>query len=127
MNFASGLRRLAGLERSNGSSTPFVALCCPNRIEWLVADVGCIYAGLTTVTIHYTFPEEDTDFVVEQASLEAVITSSSFIPQVRFSTIMGSSSILDFVSMLDSDDKRDGLTVWPVGNEAFVVEAHYPT
>jgi long-chain acyl-CoA synthetase len=57
-------------------------------VEWLIADAGCMMYGFVTVTVHYTFPEDDTDFVVEQANIKAIITSSGLLPRVCNSPVV---------------------------------------
>ncbi|KAI9053905.1 hypothetical protein LZ554_002850 [Drepanopeziza brunnea f. sp. 'monogermtubi'] len=78
-NFGAGvveLHKQAGVTEEKYG----VGLWCQNRPEWQIADLGCQSQSLFTVSIYETLGPETTEYIINHATLNCVITSLVHIP-----------------------------------------------
>ncbi|CZT48853.1 related to long-chain-fatty-acid--CoA ligase FAA2 [Rhynchosporium secalis] len=78
-NFGAGLVELhkkAGVTEEKYG----VGLWCQNRPEWQVSDLGCMSQSLFTVSIYETLGPETTEYIINHATLNCVITTLPHIP-----------------------------------------------
>ncbi|KAK6583680.1 hypothetical protein PZA11_003410 [Diplocarpon coronariae] len=78
-NFGAGvveLHKLAGVAEEKYG----VGLWCQNRPEWQISDLGCQSQSLFTVSIYETLGPETTEYIINHAALQCVITSLPHIP-----------------------------------------------
>lgn len=77
-NFGAGLVHLhhkAGVQES----TYGIGLWCQNRPEWQITDLACMSQGLYTVSIYDTLGPDTTEYIVNHASLNCVVTSLNHV------------------------------------------------
>jgi long-chain acyl-CoA synthetase len=53
-----------------------VALYSKNRYEWVITDLGCALAGITTVTLYDTLGKESLEYILDQTKIRTVVTTS---------------------------------------------------
>lgn len=51
----------------------FVALCGSNSVDWVVADLACLYLGAISVPIQYRAPERDVRHILEETGASCLI------------------------------------------------------
>ncbi|KAF1966407.1 long-chain-fatty-acid-CoA ligase 1 [Bimuria novae-zelandiae CBS 107.79] len=77
-NFGTGLVHLhkqAGVtEQSYG-----IGLWCQNRPEWQITDLGCMTQRLFTVSIYDTLGPDATEYIINHAGLNCVVTSVNHV------------------------------------------------
>lgn len=57
-----------------------VGLWCPNRPEWQITDLACMSQSLYSVSIYDTLGPDTTEYIINHATLTAVVTSVAHIP-----------------------------------------------
>lgn len=77
-NFGKGLVELHEREGIVGRQYG-VGLWCQNRVEWQVADLGCVSQSLYTVSLYDTLGPEAGEYIINHASLACVVTSLSHV------------------------------------------------
>eukprot|EP01130_Rhizamoeba_saxonica_P018113 TRINITY_DN8977_c0_g1_i1.p1 TRINITY_DN8977_c0_g1~~TRINITY_DN8977_c0_g1_i1.p1 ORF type:complete len:831 (-),score=189.22 TRINITY_DN8977_c0_g1_i1:22-2493(-) len=60
----------------------FVGIIGKNEPEWLYADFACAWNEYTSVGIHTSWPVEDIIYVINNASIECVITDEESLPKI---------------------------------------------
>lgn len=68
----------------------FVAICAPNRLEWLLTDLACfflgfalppawfssVFTGIVSVPLHVTLTDEDLEAIVRHSDAAVIVFSS---------------------------------------------------
>jgi long-chain acyl-CoA synthetase len=57
----------------------FISIYAKNREEWVVSDIGSIFAGVTTVTLYDTLGADSIDYILNQTSIRTVVCSADKI------------------------------------------------
>lgn len=57
-----------------------VGLWCNNRPEWQITDLACMSQGLFTVSLYDTLGPDTTEYIINHAQLNCVVTSLMHIP-----------------------------------------------
>ncbi|CAG8951479.1 hypothetical protein HYFRA_00007395 [Hymenoscyphus fraxineus] len=78
-NFGAGLVELHKKAGVLGEKYP-VGLWCQNRPEWQITDLGCMSQSLYTVSLYDTLGPETTEYIINHAQLNCVVSSLPHIP-----------------------------------------------
>ncbi|KAF1811064.1 long-chain-fatty-acid-CoA ligase/ protein binding protein [Eremomyces bilateralis CBS 781.70] len=118
-NFGSGIVQLHK-ELGVTDAKYGVGLFCNNRPEWQITDLGCMSQGLYTVSIYDTLGPSATEYIINHASLNCVVTSLNHIPallQIKASADLPQFRLIISLEPLDTGDipghsKRDILAAF---------------
>lgn len=78
--FGAGLAELHNKHGCNRSGPYGVGLWCQNRPEWQITDLACMSQGLYSVSIYDVLASDATEYIINHAELNCVVTSLPHIP-----------------------------------------------
>lgn len=78
-NFGKGMVELLESVGVSGRQIP-IGLWCQNRPEWQITDLACMSQSNYTVSIYDTLGPDTTEYIINHATLPAVVTSLAHIP-----------------------------------------------
>eukprot|EP01006_Ploeotia_vitrea_P022208 TRINITY_DN54610_c0_g1_i1.p1 TRINITY_DN54610_c0_g1~~TRINITY_DN54610_c0_g1_i1.p1 ORF type:complete len:827 (-),score=490.77 TRINITY_DN54610_c0_g1_i1:83-2563(-) len=94
-NFAAGLRKL-GLTEGEA-----VGIMSANRSEWVIADQACVCQNMTSVPLYDTLGPDVVKYIVNHASVRAVVVSKEKVPAVN--AALSACPTLEFVIIMDDN------------------------
>ena len=74
-DFISGLTSAGGMERGNPES--FLGIYSQNRVEWLVAALGCWMMSNSIVPLYDTLGPSACSFIINQTELSTVLCDTN--------------------------------------------------
>jgi benzoate-CoA ligase len=79
-----GIRRCAGLLRSAGlQREQRVLLLMHDNVDWPVAFLGALYAGVVPVAVNTLLTADDYAYMLQHSRAQAVLTSGALLPVLR--------------------------------------------
>jgi len=98
-NLGAGLTTL-GLEAKSN-----VGIFAPNRVEWVVAQIGCYSQSMAVVSLYATLGNDAVEYITNHAELQTIFTSKANLPTLL--------AVLDKVSHTSTDGKLKNIVVFP--------------
>lgn len=89
--FATGLRDL-GLKREER-----VLLLMHDSSDWVVAFLGCLYAGVVPVAVNTLLTAEDYAFMLSNSRAQAVVVSAALLPALQSAMALGGHEVQHLV------------------------------
>jgi benzoate-CoA ligase len=89
--FATGLRDL-GLKREER-----VLLLMHDSSDWVVAFLGCLYAGVVPVAVNTLLTAEDYAFMLSNSRAQAVVVSAALLPALQSAMALGGHEVQQLV------------------------------
>lgn len=98
-DFAAGLNTMV-------SQRETVAMCSENSTNWVVADMALQSLNIISVMIHQTISEEDVEWLVNHAKLDAVVTAPHLLPSFARSSVASPHLKLIVLQTIDVGSSR---------------------
>ncbi|HZF17514.1 MAG TPA: benzoate-CoA ligase family protein [Steroidobacteraceae bacterium] len=92
----SGALTALGLQREHRA-----LLCMHDSIDWPVAFLGCIQAGIVPIAVNTLLRTEDYDYMLRDSRAQALIVSSAVLP--LFAPLIGKLATLEHVIVAGAD------------------------
>jgi len=114
-NFITGLTLAGGLERGNTES--FLGIYSQNRVEWMVAALGCWMMSNSIVPLYDTLGPEACSFIMTQTEMTSILCDTKERAQAILDKISSSTKIKFLVIINPVDEsfiasaKEKGVTV----------------
>jgi long-chain acyl-CoA synthetase len=87
-----------------------IAIMCSNRLEHVLADIGAMHAGATSMSIYNTLSRSQVAYVAEHSSPSVVVLETSDHVD-RWSEALAAGAIRHLV-VIDAEDKPRGALSW---------------
>ena len=87
-----------------------VAIMASNRIEHVLADIGAMHAGATSMSIYNTLSRSQVAYVAEHSAPSVVVLETADHVD-RWSEALAT-GVIEHVVVIDADDKPDGAITW---------------
>lgn len=101
-DFGAGLVELHQKHNCHRPGQYGIGLWCQNRPEWQITDLACMSQGLFSVSIYDVLASDATEYIINHAELNCVVTSLPHIP-----TLLKLKSSLPNLKMIVSLDPLD--------------------
>ncbi|KAJ5238711.1 hypothetical protein N7468_003330 [Penicillium chermesinum] len=99
--FGAGLVELHHKHECHRPGQYGIGLWCQNRPEWQITDLACMSQGLFSVSIYDVLASDATEYIINHAELNCVVTSLPHIP-----TLLKLKKSLPNLKMIDGHSKR---------------------
>lgn len=83
----------------------FVGILGSNCLEWLLADLACLFSGYTSTPLHSTFSVEQMEHIVNQTGLNTIICIGEDMTQKALTLVRTCPSIRTIISDTQIDDQ----------------------
>ncbi len=87
-----------------------VAIMASNRIEHVLADIGAMHAGATSMSVYNTLSRSQVAYIAEHSAPSVVVLETSDHLD-RWSEALATGAV-EHVVVIDADDKPDGALTW---------------
>ena len=82
-DFVKGLTLAGGPERGNPES--FLGIYSQNRVEWMVAAIGCWMMSNSIVPLYDTLGPEACGFIMDQTEMVSILCDTQIRGEISFS------------------------------------------
>eukprot|EP00026_Physarum_polycephalum_P001160 Phypoly_transcript_01161.p1 GENE.Phypoly_transcript_01161~~Phypoly_transcript_01161.p1 ORF type:complete len:1153 (+),score=144.83 Phypoly_transcript_01161:137-3595(+) len=69
-----------------------VIICAPNSVEWVIADIACIFQGYIVVPVHFTLDTTSLEFIIADTHATCIFTTSQYLS--KFTNAKGENKFL---------------------------------
>jgi long-chain acyl-CoA synthetase len=60
----------------------FISIYAKNREEWILTDLACVHAGITSVTLYDTLGKDSIEYILDQTQIKTVVCEADKVKNI---------------------------------------------